>query len=206
MMRDGPTAYPLAWPAGWPRETLRLRSRFHPRSLNSSARELFAELRMMGVRDDSVVVSTNVELRLDGLPYSNRKSPDDPGVAVYFDDPWRRAPAVLACDRWDRVEDNLWAVALHVRALRAIERHGVGSLERAFTGYKALPDGSGRRAWWHVLGFDHEPTLDEARAQYRLLARSKHPDHGGDAGEFARITAAWAEARSALPETPTPTR
>lgn len=44
--------------------------------------QLLAELRLLGAK--GLVVSTNVELRLDGLPYSESRHIADPGVAVYF--------------------------------------------------------------------------------------------------------------------------
>ena len=46
----------------------------------SETQELIWELKRLGAR--GMVLSTNVELRQDGLPYSNRRRPEDPGVAV----------------------------------------------------------------------------------------------------------------------------
>ena len=42
------------------------------------------ELGRMGLGRDDVVISTNVETRLDGFPRSDRTEPADPGVAVYW--------------------------------------------------------------------------------------------------------------------------
>ena len=36
-------------------------------------------------------------------------------------------PIVLACDRYDTVEANLAAIAAHIDAMRAMERHDVGA-------------------------------------------------------------------------------
>src|SRR3990167_10941120 len=87
-------AYPLHWPT-WqqrtPREK-RQRARFgqarsdwsRGRSLSmvTAMERLDREMERLGAR--AVVLSCNVERRLDGQPYANRKTPDDTGVAVYF--------------------------------------------------------------------------------------------------------------------------
>ena len=79
-------AFPLSWPLAWPRTKFPGDSRFgtHGRSPTvARAREtLNLELGRLGA--SRVVVSTNIELRRDGQPYSNRRDPSDSGVAVYF--------------------------------------------------------------------------------------------------------------------------
>lgn len=78
-----------------------------------------------------LVISTNIELRRDGLPHAGRREPSDKGVAVYFD--YRRRPICFACDRWDRIGDNIYAIAKTIDALRGIERWGSGSMvEQSF--------------------------------------------------------------------------
>ena len=37
-----------------------------------------------------LILSMNVDLRRDGLPYANYKEPIDPGVAVYFNRTYAR--------------------------------------------------------------------------------------------------------------------
>lgn len=67
-------AYPLQWPAAWQRSKFPRRSRF--KMTTGRARDnLIAELQRMGAK--SITISTNVELRNDGLPYSNRRPPND---------------------------------------------------------------------------------------------------------------------------------
>jgi hypothetical protein len=149
------------------------------------------ELRRLGA--SGVVITTNVPTRQDGLPYSSAREPDDPGVAVYF----RLSGAVhcLACDRWDRVADNLAAVAHHVAAMRGQSRWGVGSVEQAFAGYRALPAAAAKRPWWELLGFSQLPArLEIARDAWREWIFKAHPDRGGTANQAAEINAAMAEA------------
>lgn len=72
----------------------------------------------------------------------------DRGAAVYFE--MKGKPVSLACDKWNRVEDNIWAIAKHIEALRGQQRWGVGSIEQAFRGYTALPaiGESSASEWW----------------------------------------------------------
>ena len=94
-------------------------------------------MQRLGVHQDDVVVSTNLQTRLDGLPRSNQARPGDPGVCVY----WKPAKSPMRCmavDRYDEVQDNLAAVAATLEAMRSIERHGGAAiLDRAFTGFAA---------------------------------------------------------------------
>lgn len=194
---DKVSANPLAWPASWPRVTRRMRARFAGHSMERGIRQVYRELRLMEVPDWNVIISSNVELRLDGLPRSNRRPPSDPGVAVYFR--LDGEPHVLACDKWDKPEHNLWAIAKHIEALRAQDRWGVGTLKQAFTGYKALPAPGDDGPWWAVLGFEHEPeTLEQAHAQYRRLSIKAHPDSGGTEAEFKALNEAYAAAQRAF--------
>lgn len=196
---SGATEYPLSWPAGWPREKYRKRSAFAPRTVHKAADAVFGELERLRVRGD-VVISTNV----GGV---SRAQPSDPGVAVYFHvrEPSRCTnchggrcsacpfgPRVLACDRWDRVEDNLWAVKLHIEALRGLDRWGVGTLERIFSGYTALPESATPSDWRSVLGLKTLDRVDRVaiHAAFKARALIAHPDRGGSNAAMARLNAA----------------
>lgn len=197
-------AFPLQWPAGWDRTPAgrRKRASFGKKGQSSyggwqtknaltiaqALERVRGELSRMGIRDDDLVVSTNLQLRLDGFPRSNQPEPKDPGVAVYWTEPKQRGnpPRCMAIDRYDRVADNLAAVAATLDAMRAIERHGGAEiLERAFTGFTALPGPGTSEHWTDVL--------DQADpgGSYRRLRAQHHPDRGGDAGEFNRVQRAW---------------
>jgi hypothetical protein len=148
---------------------------------------LFREVKRLG--GTSVVLSTNVELRQDGIPYASRRAPDDPGVAVYFTRGKRQL--VFCCDRWDKVEDNLWAVTKTIDAIRGIERWGSGDMvEAAFSGFQALA-APPTAPWWAILGVQpHYPT-ETIAATFTALARVHHPDRGGDGTRMAEINAAY---------------
>lgn len=218
-------ATPLQWPAGWKRTepAWRTRARFAKKReqrstwrdaqgqehVNSWSRvqeltiaeavdRLRAELRLMGVEDDDLVISTNLQLRLDGLPKSSQREPEDPGVCVYWIDPAgdSREPRCMAIDRYDRVADNLAAVAATLEAMRAIARHGGAEiLSKAFTGFVALEDQ--RFPWWDVLGVPRDARRTEIDAAYRRRRSETHPDRGGDAVEFDRVQRAFESATQA---------
>lgn len=198
--------YPLSWPAGWPRtppgkiERAKFGSRVtheggwssRERITNYAARErLLDELSRLGAQ--GLVLSTNIPTRQDGLPYSNAKEPRDHGVAVYFR--LRGEPRVLACDRWDRVADNMAALAAHIDAMRGQARWGVGSLDQAFAGYKALPAVGARKAWHEVLGVVAHEATGTVELRIRTLQREHHPDRGGNGAQMAEINAAADEFR-----------
>jgi hypothetical protein len=143
--------YPLEWPAAWARTSWPQASRFGPWSLAAARDALFGELGRLGAFE--VRLTTNHPLTLAGaLRAGGAAGITDRGAAVYFR--LHRAPCVLACDAWDRLEHNVRAIALHVGAMRGQERWGVGSLERAFSAYQALPPAGGTAAEdpWSILG------------------------------------------------------
>ena len=181
--------FPLRWPEGWKRTQSPRRSAFDRERTMVQAREfVLRELRLMGAH--SVTVSSNIAVRPDGLPRSGQSQPSDRGVAVYF----KRSGVeyALACDRWLRVEDNLYAIGCHISALRGQERWGVGSPEQAIQGYqRLLPPAAGSSApWWVVLGVPAMATAEEIRAAYIALARFAHPDVGGSTQEMTRLVIA----------------
>jgi hypothetical protein len=132
-------SYPLHWPAGWPRSTWpqRGKSRFSGQTV-SQIKELQRELRLLGARN--VVISSNVPVRQDGLPYADaaKRRYDDPGVAIYFT--LKQKPLAMARDRYWTPWENMRSLVLAIESIRSIERHGGQTMmERAFSGFTALP-------------------------------------------------------------------
>lgn len=192
MPAPGVTAHPLCWPVARPRTRVRSRPKFAARSFTAARDGLLAELKRLGAT--GVVLSTNVALRQDGLPYAGQRQPDDPGVAVYFSRKGR--DLCLTCDRWAKVEENMDALRRWIEAQRGQERW-VGSemIEAVFTGFAALPPASkGAQGWWTVLGVSPIAEAGVVERAYRALAMQYHPDrNGGDGSRFAAINAAHAE-------------
>lgn len=210
------TKYPLSWPAGWKRtkEGARLRARFSKGvrkyqddpdparrssyvvrgevTIAEGTKRVLKSLDMLGASGEAII-SSNLALRLDGLPRGGQGEPDDPGVAVYWEVRGHRGHKVMAIDLYDRVADNLAAIAATLEAMRAIERHGGAQiLERAFTGFAALP---APKTWREVMGLpDHVTLRDTIAKTYKELALERHPDRGGTHEAMAELNRAWESA------------
>lgn len=217
--------YPLTWPEGWRRTNpgKRVAARFSKgeRTYSSAPGEsswlrrrdlsiadgvgrVIDALRRFGVLEGDAIISTNVPTRLDGLPRSDARKPEDPGVAVYWERPGDQGKTkVMAIDAYIDVAHNLAAIAATLEAMRAIERHGGAIiLDRAFQGFAALPAPGQihRRNWREVLGVDAGvESLTLVRQQYRSLASRAHPDKPGGSHEaMTELNQALVEAEEAL--------
>lgn len=181
--------FPLLWPLARPRTKNRRTAAFNkkvPKGNHMETRQLSiadalgrlqAEVDLLKVSD--YTLSTNLALRLDGLPRGDQGNPADPGVALYFT--LKGEPHCLPCDTYDRVADNIAAIAKHIEATRAIERFGVASLKEMFTGFTALPAPGAQRPWRVVLGLeDMDPVYPvNVEEAYRALAKKAHPNAPG---------------------------
>jgi len=178
-------AFPLQWPKARPRTKAgdRKRAAFNKKhvpagkaytvtselSVPDSVGRLQRELDLMGAT--TYVLSTNLALRLDGLPRSGQAEPADPGVALYFRIDGR--DHCLPCDTYDRIADNIAAIAKHIEATRAIERYGVATMSEMFSGFAALPPPpSAKQSWRDVLGLHYERVVPgDVSIVYRHLAK-----------------------------------
>jgi len=195
-------AFPLCWPAGFARTPSPERARFKSSSGFGTTRDnLLRELTRMGARD--VILSTNIPVRNDGLPYAKYAEPRDAGVAVYFRQDGK--DAVLACDKWKHVQHNVHALALTVEAMRGLDRWGASEiLARVFTGFAALPAPTtfpARRPWRAVfrIAATYTPTRAELDSDYRQLAKILHPDSAeGSNSAFIELQEAYKEAKQEI--------
>jgi hypothetical protein len=191
-------AYPLQWPEGRPRRPDWKREESNFDTSMAKARDaLFNELKLLGAKH--VVLSSNVPLRLDGKPYASFPAIKDPAVAAYFS--YQGKAMCFACDRWNKIEDNIQAIRKTIEALRGIARWGTGDmLQAAFTGFTALPAPivmGMSRPWRAVMGFPGQATVSESMvtARYRQLATEFHPDRaGGTNAAMAELNQARDEA------------
>lgn len=207
-MAEAVQAYPLSWPAGKARTEEPQTSRFGTNSwstnkrisLNRAVDELLSELSLLGAINE--IISSNLKLRIDGRPYSNQRTPDDPGIAVYFDlpnDQGTPRAVCMACDRWAKQSCNVWSIAKCVNALRGLDRWGGGDMvQAAFTGFIALP-GPGAEPWWSVLGFYNEAEAmfqGDFEIKAKKMLQKAHPDKpGGDEWTFKKIIKALEKGR-----------
>lgn len=210
--------YPLRWPDGWQRTppAKRSRGRQFKRGGYEGALPTFAygrdglidELTRLGAKN--VVISSSVDVRVDGVPRAGINADAttfrEPGVAVYFT--LNNRATVMAQDGYDSPAVNLRSLTLAIEAMRALERHGGGTMmNKAFDGFAALPPPAGskpKRPWWEVLRYPADPTerdfltFTEVQARYRGLAMKAHPDQGGSHDAMAELNDALADAEADL--------
>src|ERR1700759_3794368 len=175
-------AFPLYWPESWPRTQFRKRTTRYSVTLAKARDDVMHSLAAMDAVER--IISSNVPIRRDGLPAAGCPEPRDPGVAV----DWARRVKgaiqhhVIACDQWATVRDNMRACGLALEGLRAIARSGASQvLDRAYTGFAALPAHAGSSHWREVLGVAATGSLSRAQLKdaYEAMALRVHPDRGG---------------------------
>lgn len=194
--------YPLNWPAGWRRTVSRSAAKFvgkaavygvegqpnKPRERVSIAQGVARLTKQLNMLNGSGVnISSNLVLNQDGSIRRDQRAPSDPGVAVYWKTR-KNEPRCMAIDQYDRIADNLAAIAATLEAMRAIDRYGGAAImERAFTGFKAL---TAPEQWWTILGCQQSSGSDEIHECFQRKASKMHPDRGGSHDDMAKLN--WA--------------
>lgn len=188
-----PTRYPLAWPSNWKRIQTPQYSKFKPNSPYAEAQDVHRELSLMKAKN--IVISSNMQYRADGMPYS-RQNVSDTGVAVYFTVDGNEL--CIPCDKWYRLEDNIHAIALTINALRGLDRWGAKDMvDAAFRGFTALPASiitEAPRDWWDVLEVPREANIMAIETAYKKKLFETHPDTGGSAEAFDELQKAYRKA------------
>lgn len=141
-------------------------------SMSEAVELITNEVRRLG--GVGLIVSSNVKLRIDGLPYSGQAQPKDTGAAIYFN--LKGKPVTFACDAYDRVECNLYAIGKTIEATRAVERWGAATVEQSFRGFMALPEKASGPDPYELLGVRTGCSEDQLKSAYRELAKKFHPD------------------------------
>lgn len=193
--------FPLQWPTGYARTKNRKKSAFKT-SGNNAQEGLAHEVKLMGAH--SLIVSTNIHVRNDGMIYSDGldRKIDDSGVAIYFK--YKKQDIVMCCDQYLTVGENIHALAKSIEAIRGMERWGVSDfIERAFTGFTALPEGRiynlpAIKAWYEILEIRENSSSDEIKNAYHQKSKTYHPDMGGSAELFNQLTIAYKEGLSKI--------
>lgn len=116
---------------------------------------------------------------------------------------------VFRCAKYADPMDNLRAAQLTISYLwRALEEYGVTSETKTidqvfaqfFLGFAAPPDdsalllGSGKSQWWEVLGIKPDAPKQAIINAFRALAKTHHPDAGGNPEDFKRLRDAYDQA------------
>lgn len=146
------------------------------------------------------------QLRNDGWPY-NAMTPKHPGVILYFKS--KDGDLRFPCGTYNDWNDNLYAIALTLENLRAIDRYGVTLGHQQYLGFKSLAapaqslEDHARFLSEHGNPHpgDERPVpisqiIADAkiyRATYRDAARRLHPDSpGSNPGNWDKLQVAKA--------------
>lgn len=187
------------WPG--PRNQGPIRSPFKA-SYTKTCALLDRELSMLDA--EHVVIQADCDtsqIRRDGMLRADARM-RGPGVIVSFES--RYGPLSYPCDRFSDWQDNLRAIALSLEALRAVDRYGVTRRSEQYRGWKAITlrgddefNNAGEAAYFlarHCPGVTAtgiQADVEQARRAYKHAAAENHPDRGGAADLFNRITSAW---------------
>jgi hypothetical protein len=173
-------AYPLHWPPGFPRAKYRERGQFKS-SFDTAHANVVRSLKLFatdsGKKLEHAIMSSNITL--------TNVSPADPGVAVWF--VWDGVQICIPVDRYDTPAKNLQAIHHIIEARRVELRHGTLALVRAtFQGFQALPAPTGKH-WRDILQVNGNASRDAVEANFKRLAKDRHPDAGGSAEQMAEL-------------------
>ena len=180
-------AYPLQWPQGFPRYKFgrtsgSFRSDFES-ALRNVRKSLEAFARDSGKKINDPVLSSNVDL--NPLTENTGSRPADPGVAVWFT--WDTLQVCIAVDRYTTPAANLQAIHHIIESRRVELRHGTLALVRAtFTGFQSLPPPAGKH-WRDILQVGDYASRETIEANFKRLAKDRHPDAGGSADQMAEL-------------------
>lgn len=176
------------------------------------------ELWNLGVRTTFVmqIDVTETDLKLNGTLRANAR-PASPAVAISVERQGR-PPLLFACGKFPHWQENVRAIALGLEALRKVERYGITQANEQYAGFKSLPSGEPMpapkmtveeaadfiAACLRDIGFEvaaggpatRQHVLIDPGNAYRVAAKRLHPDAGGDAALFRRLS----EARALLIE------
>lgn len=187
-----------SWPGELTPAHKRTRSPFSA-TLGKTLRDLERELAHLGCRHAVMEVAmTTEDFRLDGRPRSGARA-SHPGVVLSLPKT-NVGPLRYATDLFWTWQDNLRAIALGMDALRRVDRYGITRRGEQYSGFKALPSGSGApsqggmtrtdaaellaaAASWGPLKHDANDILandDDRKSAFRTAARKAHPDAGGE--------------------------
>jgi hypothetical protein len=188
---------------GWPGALTERRERSPFRSTFSQTVDLLRhELSCIQKEDEKPVLEMAIgrnQIRRDGYPYANVR-PEHPGVVLYVET--ETGPICLPCDSYDDWQENLRAIALSLKALRAVDRYGVTKRGEQYRGFDRLPPAGqstvtmsvqeaagvvagtagGRWKVEHVLASPHDYRLALRRAK-----KYAHPDVGGTPTGWSRL-------------------
>lgn len=206
-MTDWPDGFVVAPMRKWPGTMTARRRRSQFASTHSATLALLnRELRELGAKHPTLLIALRPEdFRLDGLPRAGRVAAH-PGIVLSFES--KHGPLSYPCDTFDRWQDNLRAIALALEAPRKVDRYGVTRHGEQYRGFRELETAAGSGGFGTAddalaflgsfIGLGRAEMRSIGGAAGRALRRAQretHPDSGGDAATFQRVSLAEAKLR-----------
>lgn len=199
----------------WPGELTRNRTRSLFKSSLSDTlqlldREIWHLVEMRAWRESAellIAIPAGDLWRLDGRPRAHAVA-EHPGVIFSLES--KHGPLSYPCDTFTTWQDNLRAIARALEALRMVDRYGVtkrGEQYRGFLAIEATAAPAGFATADDALAFlgkfsglglaEMKVIHGAARRALRRAQAETHPDTGGDAATFQRVSLAEAKLREA---------
>ena len=177
----------LCWPDSKPRAAQRNASAFKSTEVAKEQRRIEGELSRWGIRH--YIISRNNQRLFAG----------DPAAAVWWNNRQKEL-RVLACDRYEKLADNMHAIFLTLGAMRALERWGAYTAEQAAEGARLAlpPPETDAIDWPSILGVQRGWPLPAIEAVWKTRVEKAHPDRGGDPALMAQLNAAMDAARKEI--------
>lgn len=188
--------------ATWPRQPRpdheRTRAPFK-RAHNARLKHLWSELAKIGA--ENVLIQLHLkrdQIRQDGWPYEKAR-PTSPGVILTFErrrDGQQPRTFTLPCDTYDDWSANLYAIALSLEALRAVDRYGVTTGTEQYEGFRQIAAGPALDAAWaraiiarySDMPLTKDTPADKLRSAIRKAAAATHTDRQtGDTEAFLDV-------------------
>lgn len=211
-MSDWPDRLRVAPIREWPGELTRNRTASQFRAglrdtLEVLDREMFYLCRTREQHESAemlIAIPAGDLWRLDGKPRAHAVA-EHPGVIFSIESKF--GALSYPCDTFTMWQDNLRAIALALEALRKVDRYGVTKRGEQYRGFLAIeataaPAGFATAQDAAEFLFDVSRSLaapgrEGMAAVLRRAQRMAHPDTGGDAATFQRVSLAEAKLREA---------
>lgn len=191
----------IDWPAGFTRRSPaeRERTRKFRTTMSKAFSDLEAEMDRLDVDDFRYSFDAPARQK-DDRPYAN-VTPDDPSFVLRWT--MDGTQYAVACDRWDRLRDNVRSVGLYIKEKRKMENRPVTTGESEFAN-AALPSGNedvivagaggetDDRAPHEILEVSPDASPEAIKGAARQLQSKHHPDNGTepDQAEFIAVSKA----------------
>lgn len=169
------TSFPLCWPLDVPFTEKRIRlniSRYQKLNMTQAKKFILKQFKNIPGPTMSIVVSTNVPVDNDGwYHHDNASDAYDKGAAVWWYQ--NKRLKVMYCDKYNRIEDNMYAIAKGLEAIIKCKR---------WINEKYLPDmfetfnynGAFKPHWRHVFDNYQGNDIQTVKALYE----QKLSEHG----------------------------